>query len=218
MGSGFKTFTAGSVLTASDVNNYLMEQSIMVFATTAARDSAITSPEAGMVAYINSSDVNRGFYIYNGTAWQRGGGWNMPWGLMPATSGGTNGMAYRTGLSWDANTGNTDTAVTNGSITISAVANRLYRATFNLGTLSTDGNGIGHILIDNGSGTTKVRAENWIEISKPQNASVSIVETFASSGSQTFRAMYRRGAGFANRYLGSDGMIVVEDIGPATTP
>jgi hypothetical protein len=218
MGSGFKTFTAGAVLTASDVNNYLMEQGVMYFATTAARDAAITSPEAGMVAYINTSDVNRGFYIHNGSAWQRGGGWNMPWGLMPATSGGTNGMAYRTGMTWDANTGNTDTAVTNGSITISAVANRLYRATFNVGTLSTDGSGSGHILIDNGSGTTKVRAENWIEIGKPQNGSVSIVETFASSGSQTFRAMYRRGSGFINRYLGEFGMIVVEDIGPATAP
>ena len=217
MGSGFKNFTA-TVLTASDVNNYLMEQSVMSFASTGARDTQIVAPEAGMVAYINTSDVNRGFYIYNGSAWQRGGGWNMPWGLMPATSGGTNGMAYRTGMTWDANTGNTDVAVTNGSITISAVANRLYRATFTVGTLSTDGSGSGHILIDNGSGTTKVRAENWIEIGKAQNGSVSIVQTFGSSGSQTFRAMYRRGSGFTNRYLGDFGMIVVEDIGPATAP
>ncbi len=69
MGSGFKTFTAGSVLTASDVNNYLMEQSVMVFASTAARDSAITAPEAGMVAYINSNDANEGLWVYTGSAW-----------------------------------------------------------------------------------------------------------------------------------------------------
>lgn len=69
MGSGFKTFTAGSVLTASDVNNYLMEQSVMVFATTAARDAAITAPEAGMVCYINSDAATEGLYVYTGSAW-----------------------------------------------------------------------------------------------------------------------------------------------------
>ena len=56
MGSGFTTFTAGNVLTASEVNNYLMEQSVMVFATTGARDSAITAPEDGMVCYVTGDD------------------------------------------------------------------------------------------------------------------------------------------------------------------
>lgn len=218
MGSGFKTFTAGSVLTASDVNNFLMEQSIMVFATTAARDAAITAPEAGMVAYINTSDVNRGFYIYNGTAWQRGGGWNMPWGLMPATSGGTNGMAYRTGLSVDYNTGNTMTAVTNGSITVSVVANRLYKATFIAPTLSTDGSGNAIIDIDDGAGTSRMAAENWIDIGKPQSSTINLFVTFASSGSQTFRARTGRATGFVNRLVASSMAITVEDIGPATTP
>ncbi len=45
--SGRKVFTAGEVLTASDVNDYLMDQSVMVFAGTAARSSAIASPETG---------------------------------------------------------------------------------------------------------------------------------------------------------------------------
>lgn len=70
MGSGYKNFTAGSVLTASDVNNYLMEQSVMVFASAAARDSAITSPEAGMVVYIDSGTASEGLFIYDGSAWR----------------------------------------------------------------------------------------------------------------------------------------------------
>jgi hypothetical protein len=82
MGSGFKTFTAGAVLTASDVNNYLMEQGVMYFATTTARDTAITSPEDGMTAYIGSNDANEGLYTYNGSAWRRGPGWNAPWGFV----------------------------------------------------------------------------------------------------------------------------------------
>ena len=69
MGSGFKNFTAASVLTASDVNNYLMEQSVMSFASTGARDTQIISPEDGMVAYIGSNDSSEGIYSWNGTKW-----------------------------------------------------------------------------------------------------------------------------------------------------
>ena len=43
-GLGFKTFTTGEVLTAADTNGYLM-QGINVFASTAARNAAITSPQ-----------------------------------------------------------------------------------------------------------------------------------------------------------------------------
>lgn len=66
MGSGFTTFTAGNVLTASEVNNYLMEQSVMVFATTGARDSAITSPENGMLCYVTGTGL---YYTYVTSAW-----------------------------------------------------------------------------------------------------------------------------------------------------
>jgi hypothetical protein len=82
MGSGFKTFTAASVLTAADLNNYCQTQSVMYFATTAARDTAITSPVDGMVAYIGSNDSSEGLYTYNGTSWRKGPGWNAPWGFI----------------------------------------------------------------------------------------------------------------------------------------
>ena len=65
-GSGFLTFTDGQVLTAAQVNGYLMKQAVMYFATAAARSSAITSPEEGMVTYRADSDV---IEYYNGSAW-----------------------------------------------------------------------------------------------------------------------------------------------------
>jgi len=55
MPSGFKTFATGEVLTASDVNNYLMEQSICVFLDGTARDAAITSPEDGQFVFLTGS-------------------------------------------------------------------------------------------------------------------------------------------------------------------
>lgn len=71
----YKVFTAGSLATASDVNTYLMNQSIATFSSTTARNSSITSPVEGQVAYINASDT---FTFYNGTGWQNlayGGNW-----------------------------------------------------------------------------------------------------------------------------------------------
>lgn len=62
----YKTFTAGTLATASDVNTYLMKQSVMVFANSTARDSALTSPTEGMVTYQESSD---NLTVYNGSAW-----------------------------------------------------------------------------------------------------------------------------------------------------
>lgn len=65
-GLGRKTFTAGEVLTAANVNGYLMDQSIMVFAGTAARSSAIATASAGMVSFRTDGSVWEG---YNGASW-----------------------------------------------------------------------------------------------------------------------------------------------------
>ena len=66
MGSGFRVWTAGEVVSASNVNNYLQEQTVMSFAGTAARSSAIASPEEGMLSYLQDSDTYQG---YDGTSW-----------------------------------------------------------------------------------------------------------------------------------------------------
>ena len=55
-GAGFKLFQDGQVLLASEVNTYMMEQQIMVFADAAARDAAITAPSEGMFAFLKDDD------------------------------------------------------------------------------------------------------------------------------------------------------------------
>jgi hypothetical protein len=64
-GLGFKTFANGDVLTANDTNGYLM-QGVLVFASAAARDSAITSPQEGQFAYLKDTNVTT---YYTGSAW-----------------------------------------------------------------------------------------------------------------------------------------------------
>jgi hypothetical protein len=55
-GAGFKLFSNGQVLLASEVMDYMMVQQIMVFADAAARDAAITSPSEGMFAFLKDDD------------------------------------------------------------------------------------------------------------------------------------------------------------------
>lgn len=70
-GAGSKLFQSGAVLTATQVNTYLMDQTIMRFATTAARDAAFGGAgeptlAEGMFAYTDDTNT---LWFYTGTAW-----------------------------------------------------------------------------------------------------------------------------------------------------
>lgn len=66
-GLGYKDFTAGAVLTAAQVDGYLMEQAVMNFAGTAARGSALASVQAaGMVAHVGGGTIT---VATSGSAW-----------------------------------------------------------------------------------------------------------------------------------------------------
>jgi hypothetical protein len=66
-GAGYKLFSTGDVLSASDVNTYLQQQTVMVFASAAARTTALASVLAeGMVTYLKDTDVVE---IYTGASW-----------------------------------------------------------------------------------------------------------------------------------------------------
>jgi len=69
-GLGFKDFVTGEVLTAADVDGYLM-QGIWVFADAAARTAAVTSPQEGNYSFLK--DTNSTEY-YSGSAWVAAGG------------------------------------------------------------------------------------------------------------------------------------------------
>lgn len=73
-GSGFKTFNTGDVLSASDVNGYLM-QGVWVFANSTARDAAVTSPQEGNTCYLKDTDV---IQVYSGSAWVTKSGGSSP--------------------------------------------------------------------------------------------------------------------------------------------
>jgi hypothetical protein len=73
-GLGFKTFAVGEILSAANVNGYLM-QGVLVFADAAARTAAITSPQEGQMSFLK--DTNSTQY-YSGSAWVAIGGAATP--------------------------------------------------------------------------------------------------------------------------------------------
>lgn len=62
----YKVFQNGYPLTAAELNNYLMNQTVMVFASATERDSVLTSPVEGMITYLQDSNLLRS---YDGSAW-----------------------------------------------------------------------------------------------------------------------------------------------------
>jgi hypothetical protein len=64
--AGWFDFVNGQTLPASRVQDYLMDQTVMVFADSSARTSALSSPTAGMVTYlVDSGDL----WFYTGSTW-----------------------------------------------------------------------------------------------------------------------------------------------------
>ena len=113
-GAGYKLFATGDVLTAAQVNTYLMQQTVMVFASSAARTSALSGVLAeGMVSYLQDTNT---LEVYDGAAWV-------------GATGDITGLTAGTGISISSATGPVptvaiDTAVTADLTTAQTLTNK----------------------------------------------------------------------------------------------
>ena len=143
--AGFREFVTGEVLTAANVDDFLMKQSVQKYADAAARDAALGATvgggnalRQGMVAYLDDVDE---LQKYDGNDWGEVGG-----GLVAVKS------AIFTGVQATAIAGGANLAVTDLTITheVADASNKLIISAFigaagnssgqaNVGLLISDG-------------------------------------------------------------------------------
>lgn len=112
-GQGYIEFATGDVLTAAAANGYLASQVVMVFASSAARTSAIASPQEGMLSYLKDTNAVE---AYDGAAW-----------ISVGSTGDITGVTAGTGISGGGTSGTV--TVTNSMATAITTAGDLIKGT-----------------------------------------------------------------------------------------
>lgn len=212
MGSGFRTFAASEVLTSSNVQNYLMDQAVTVHSGTAVLATAIPSPEAGMVAYVDSGDSSEGLYTFNGSVWRKGPGWNAPWGVISQTISTTGGATY------------SSTSYSNiTSATPTLLQNRLYRFSYQAMFDNPSGGCIGVVRFYNNTTSTIIQQGNYTLASTAftvVNLSLYLAPTSTTTPTIYVQAAVAVGGTTFRSYNAATTPMhfVIEDMGPTGAP
>lgn len=156
----WKEFVDGEILDASEVNTYFMDQAVLVFATEAARDTAITSPSEGMFSYITADST---IYIYDGTAWSAQ--------LAEITDGAVTAAKIATGAVVEAKIGS-------GAVTTSKIASSVSLTTPNIGAATATS--INGLTVSSSTGTLSITngktlsASNSITLAGTDSSTISV--------------------------------------------
>ena len=198
--------TAGTAIEES-WGDQIADSVVNPFTTAAARSAAITSPTAGMTTALTAANATNGLEVWNGTSWRMP--WNMPWGFVSYLQNTTTGTQTMV----------TNTVVTGLTGTMTLVANRRYRATFQLNQAGA--NAVGSYEVqDNGVdvGGTAIQA---ITAGLTSNTVMGVIYFVSSASSaRTIRVVGTSAANTAVLEVSSTirQSLLVEDIGPAGAP
>jgi hypothetical protein len=140
----YKVFTNGSVLNASEINENLMNQSVISFSNATARAAAIPSPVEGMLTWLE--DSNKYQYRNGSGAWVDFGGS----GILQVVS------TTKTDVFTTASGTYTDVTGLSVSITPSSATNKLL-IFWGLNVSHTSTNGNAHLILTDGSNNVVVQ-------------------------------------------------------------
>ena len=220
----YTTLVSGTNITSSWANASVRDQVVSPFVTSAARTAAITSPVAGMVSSLTTYDLTEGIEFYNSAGqWRKP--WNMPWGIITTTAGGTSNLGYVNVTSAQGSIGATGVSLTNMTMTFNTAANRMYRLSVHTNFYSTQaGDTAGIVALIDGSNvgyafsadlTATSASLRSLDLVKP------FTRTTGGSMSVIMQAYRQSGPGGTLTMQASavnPATMMIEDIGPSGAP
>ena len=186
-GLGRKVWSAGDVVAAADVQGYLQDQSVMVFADATARTAALAAPTEGMVTFLQDTDA---LEYFDGSAFV---GVSNPGDITAVTAGTALTGGGSTGdvtLNVDLDAVNTTTFITDATtartLTASDAGNTILFTSGSTTVVTVDAStdfpvGTRVDIIADGAGAVTVTAST---------ATVAGAATTTTSGSFTIGAQY----------------------------
>lgn len=201
------TLVAGTTITASWANQSVRDQGVSLFATTASRDSTISAPTEGLVAF---ETLNNTVTMYQSATTGWSPIWNLPWGIVAQASSASAGSA---------NPGSVQ-LLTAPSFT--AVANRRYRISVFGYSWQTVGIGTHTLEVRRASGTIGIGA-NWLGATAGIWSGNDFFCTDVPGAGAVQYALWTSTAGTSIQALAGSVSptafgIIVEDIGPTGAP
>jgi hypothetical protein len=216
----YKVFSNGDALTGSELNTYLMNQSVMVFASATARTAALPSPTEGMVTYLEDTNV---LYLWTGATWQSIVSVTGTGNILVNSNFLINQRSYTSGTALSTNAYGVDrwkATSNNSSMTFTYSANG-FPVTINSGgsfaqvieqfnipgagsyTLSWSGTATGRVY--NSGATAPSYAASPITVTLDGTANV-VVEFEATGGTKTLeKVQFEKGSSATNWRLQSNG-------------
>ena len=214
MANKYRQWADGETLTAANLIDYVQKQVVINCDSSADYPDSSTRRE-GMAVYDKNADALK-VYTTTSTGWQAP--WNMAWGVVPATAGGTSGYGHCRVIAAQNGIGTSATDVTSATVTFTAVANRLYRvvASADLIQAATATEGQIQLLVD---GTAYATSRIGITTT---DRFANIATTFTiASGSHTVKLQAQAiGSGTMNisAATAAPTILTIEDAGPAGAP
>ena len=219
----YTTIVSGTNITSSWANASVRDQVVSPFVTKAARTSAITSPVTGMLSSLTTYDLTEGIEFYNSAGqWRKP--WNMPWGIITTTAGGTSNLGYRVVTA--PQTGITSTLVdlTDLSMTFDAIANRMYRVNVHCNFYGSQADNTASLVLNIASSSVAFSHTPALSTGTTSLRTAELNRPFVNSAAQSLvvklQAQLQTGTGTVIMHAGAANVatMVIEDIGPSGAP